>query len=81
MLSITDNRKIARKKVQFADLPIGTLYEDKDGVICIKTNSHDIDGTYGSCIALINDEWRYDEEHYDSEVIVLEATVVLNGYK
>ena len=68
--------------VQFQDLAVGDVYEDDDGIICIKTSDDDYgDSPYGKCIAFVDDEWREEDEHRGTYVKPLEATVTLHGYK
>lgn len=77
-----DNRFKIETTVQFDSLDVGDVYEDEDGIICIKTSGNYYDDShYGKCIALVNGEWREEEEHRDSYVKPLEATITLYGYK
>ena len=57
-----ENRIKIEATIQFQDLPVGEVYEDDDGVICIKTSGDDCgDSPYGKCISFINDEWVEEE--------------------
>lgn len=77
-----DNRIKIEATVQFKDLAVGDVYEDKDGVVCIKTSDDNYgDSPYGKCISFVDDEWREEEEHGATYVKPLEATMILNGYK
>lgn len=68
--------------IQFKDLAVGDVYEDDEGIICIKTSNENYGGSpYGKCIALINDKWSEEEEHEANYVKPLEATITLHGYK
>lgn len=68
--------------VQFQDLAVGDVYEDSEGIICIKTSDEDYcDCSYGRCIAFVEEEWREEVEHKEAYVKPLEATVTLHGYK
>ena len=68
--------------VQFQDLAVGDVYENKEGVICIKTSDDDYgDTAYGKCIAFVYNEWREDEEHRGALVKPIDATIILHGYK
>jgi hypothetical protein len=77
-----DNRIKIEATVQFQDLAVGDVYEDDEGVICIKTSGDDYgDSPYGKCIAFVNDEWCEEDEHRGTYVKPLEATITLHGYK
>ena len=77
-----DNRIKIEATVQFQDLAVGDVYEDDEGVICIKTSNDDYgDSPYGKCIAFVNDEWNEEDEHRGTYVKPLEATMTLHGYK
>ena len=77
-----ENRIKIEATVQFQDLVVGDAYEDKDGIICIKTSDDNYgDSLYGRCIAFIDEEWKEDEEHRATYVKPLEATITLYGYK
>jgi len=76
-----DNRIQIEKAVQFQHLAIGDVYEDDEGVICIKTSDGYENSPYGKCIIFVDNEWREDEEHRGTYVKPVEATVTLHGYK
>ena len=77
-----DNRIKIEATVQFQDLAVGDVYEDSDGIICIKTSDDDYgDSPYGKCIAFVSDEWREEDEHRGTSVKPLDATIILHGYK
>ena len=77
-----DNRIKIEATVQFQDLAVGDVYEDYEGVVCIKTSDDDYgDSPYGKCIAFVDGEWREEDEHRGAYVKPLEATVTLHGYK
>ena len=77
-----ENKIKIEATVQFQDLAVGEAYEDKDGVVCIKTSDDDYgDSPYGRCIAFVNDEWREEDEHREAYVKPLEATITIYGYK
>lgn len=73
---VNDKRERIRKGTLFSEIDIGTVYEDKDGVICIKT-SHADTSEQTNCIALIGKDWREDEQNLDDTVypIVCELTL------
>ena len=82
MLKVVDERKVAKTTVDFADLPIGAVYEDKEGIICIKVNHECSDSSsYGQCLACINDDWELEEEHHSSKVTPVSAKLTIMGYK
>ena len=77
-----DNRIKIEATVQFQNLAVGDVYEDDEGIICIKTSGDDYGDTpYGKCIAFINGEWTEEEEHRGTYVKPIEATITLHGYK
>lgn len=77
-----DNRIKIEATVQFQDLAVGDVYEDDEGIVCIKTSDDNYgDSPYGKCIAFVDDEWREEEEHRGTYVKPLEATITLYGYK
>ena len=76
-----DNRIKIKATVQFQHLAIGDVYEDDEGVICIKTGDDYESSPYGKCIAFVNDEWTEGDEHKGTYVKPLEATMTLHGYK
>ena len=68
--------------VRFQDLAVGDVYEDGEGLICIKTGDDDYGDTpYGKCVAFFGSEWREDEEHRGALVKPIDATITLHGYK
>lgn len=77
-----DNRIKNETTVQFQDLAVGDVYEDDEGIICIKTSDNNYgDSPYGKCISFVEDEWREEEEHRATSVKPLEATITIHGYK
>ena len=77
-----DNRIQVKASVQFQYLNIGDVYEDDDGIICIKTSDDTIAGVpYGKCIAFVDNIWEEEEEHIGTYVKPIEATMTLHGYK
>ena len=77
-----ENRIKTEATIQFQDLAVGDVYEDGEGIICIKTSDDNYgDSPYGKCIAFILDEWTEEEEHRATYVKPLEATITLYGYK
>jgi hypothetical protein len=76
-----DNHIQVKASVQFQNLAIGDVYEDNEGIVCIKTSDDYEDSPYGKCIAFVDGRWNEEEEHRGTYVIPLEATVTLHGYK
>ena len=77
-----DNRIKIEATVQFQDLAVGYVYEDDEGIICIKTSEDNYgDSPYGKCLAFINGEWQEGDEHRGTYVKPLEASITLHGYK
>ena len=75
-MNILDKRERVRNTVEFRDLDIGNVYEDEEGVICIKTSYAD-DGGENNCIAFQKGDW--DAYHQDpcSKVVRIEADLNL----
>ena len=63
-MDINDKRVMA-DLVEFSELKIGDVYEDRDGVICIKTHEDDISH---NCICLVCGEWEANLESLGAEV-------------
>lgn len=75
-MKVVDNRK--NKEMKTVDeLPLGMAYLDRDGILCIKTRES-LDG-YCSCLAYVDEEWRYDEEYASVEVIPITTTLTIEG--
>lgn len=73
MLTIKDTRA-KNNKVNFADLPIGQVYEDKEGVICIKTYNDECED---NCICFLKDGWEASIEGTTTKVTPLKATLLI----
>ena len=73
MMTIKDTRA-KNNVVNFVDLPIGHAYEDKEGVICIKTNT---DGCEENCICFIRGEWEANTEGLTTKVVPLKTTLLI----
>ena len=72
-MKVNDKRAKPIPKVNFADLPIGQAYEDKDGIFCIKTD--DNDGEFNNCIYYIRGVWESDCEMASALVTPLIVTL------
>lgn len=72
-MTIRDTRA-QHNKVNFEDLPIGQVYEDAEGVICIKTYDGE---TQDNCICCIRGEWEASTEGVTTKVIPLKTTLVI----
>lgn len=72
MLTIENKRKTP-SYVTFADIPVGTVYEDAEGGVCIKvSNTHTFwCNIYG--------EWNYTPENPIEAVMPLKAKLVVEG--
>lgn len=71
-MDVNDKRVKHEANVFFEELEIGQVYEDKDGVICIKTS----DSTIGdNCICFMGEEWEASVESPATRVIPLVATL------
>ena len=72
---VNDRRKLVGGTT-FVNLEIGDVYEDSEGVICIKTSDNDIDT---NCICYVNDEWEENCEGVNAKVFPLRATISIEG--
>lgn len=73
MLTI-ERKKKAPSYAIFADVPIGTVYEDAVGNICIK-----ITEARSFCYYVHDDEWRHSSENASAMVVPLKAKLVVEG--
>ena len=73
MMTIKDTRT-TNNKANFRDLPIGQVYEDTDGVICIKTSDRELDE---NCIGFINGQWESSLEDATTKVTPLKTTLTI----
>lgn len=60
--------------VPFKDLEVGQAYEDKFGVLCIKTAENELNADI-NCICFVNGIWESNQEEFDTEVIPLVTTL------
>ena len=74
---INDKRERIRKGSLFSEIDVGTVYEDKDSVICIKTSCAADTSEQTNCIALIGDKWREDEQDLDDTVYPIVCELIL----
>ena len=72
-MDVNDKRN-KREKVLFKDLEVGQAYEDKEGVLCIKTAENDL-GADINCICFIRDVWESNLEGLDTKVTPLVTTL------
>lgn len=72
-LKVNDKRTASKKRITFADLSVGEVFEDGDNFLCIKT-----DGSH--CICL-NDMDLWDTALCDADeaVFPLRATLTIEG--
>ena len=73
MMAIKDTRA-KNNQVNFEDLPIGQVYEDADGIICIKTYNNENEN---NCICFISGEWEGHIEGVTTKVIPLKTTLLI----
>lgn len=73
VLNVNDKRTASKKRITFADLSVGEVFEDEDNFLCIK-----IDGSH--CIYL-NDMDLWDAVLCDTDeaVFPLRATLTIEG--
>ena len=73
MLNVKDMRTASKKRVTFADLSIGEVFEDEDNLPCIK-----IDSTH--CLYMNEDDiWDTATCYADGAVYPLRATLTIEG--
>lgn len=73
---VNDRRKLVGGTT-FDKLKIGDVYEDSEGVICIKTS--DVNLADNNCICYVNDEWEENYEGQGAKVFPLRATISVEG--
>ena len=71
-MNVNDKRVKYEANVFFEELSIGQVYEDRDGVLCIKTNDNDNEN---NCICFVCGEWEANCECLATTVIPLTATL------
>lgn len=71
-MNVNDKRMKDKSKISFEELDVGQVYEDKDGVLCIKTSLSEIDD---NCICFVNGNWEANLESLGSMIIPLTATL------
>ena len=71
-MKVNDKRVKHEANVFFEKLKIGQVYEDRDGVLCIKT-SDSINGY--NCICFLGEDWKASFESLTARVIPLVATL------
>ena len=73
MMTIKDTRA-KNSTVTFEKLSIGQVYEDAEGIICIKTNDIGFDD---NCISCVNGAWESGTETLSTKVIPLKTTLLI----
>lgn len=73
MMVVKDTRA-KNNKANFADLPIGSVYEDAEGIICIKTSDAEYED---NCICFVRDGWEVNTEGVTTKVIPLKTTLLI----
>ena len=71
---IIKDTRAKNNKVSFEDLPVGQVYEDAEGVICIKTFNGE---TEDNCICHFAGAWEASTESALTKVIPLKTTLVI----
>lgn len=72
-LNVNDKRTASKKRVTFADLSIGEVFEDEENFLCIKT-----DGIH--CLYMRDDDtWDTAVCDVDDAVFPLRATLTIEG--
>lgn len=71
-MNVKDKRVKHEANAFFGDLKIGQAYEDRDGVLCIKTKDTDCED---NCICFVGEEWEANLESLTARVIPLVTTL------
>ena len=71
-MKVNDKRVKYEEKAVFEALKIGQAYEDRDGVLCIKTNNNDCED---NCICFVNGKWEANFESIATRVTPLVVTL------
>lgn len=79
MIKVIDERKERKTCNLFNSLPIGAIYADARGIVCIKTSACNGEGI-GKCIYFISDTWREAEATADEPAFELNAEIKIQGY-
>ena len=74
-MNVNDKRVKHEEGVPFEELKIGQVYEDGDGVLCIKTSN---DACKDNCICFVNEKWDSNIESFAARVTPLVATLEIN---
>lgn len=73
MMTIKDTRA-KNNWVNFEDLPVGQVYEDKEGIICIKI----YDGySENNCMSFVEGKWESAVEGSVTKVLPLKTTLLI----
>ena len=75
-MDVKDKRVAREAGVPFGDLSIGQVYEDRDGVLCIKTENSPYSN---NCICFNAEGWECNHENLTQRVIPLTATLEIEG--
>ena len=73
MMTIKDTRA-KNVLVSFEDLSVGQVYEDKDGIICIKTCD---EYSENNCISFVMGKWESAVEGSVTKVFPLKTTLLI----
>lgn len=71
---IVNDKRNKQERVPFEILDVGQAYEDRFGVLCIKTAENDV-GADINCICFVNDAWESNQEGLGTLVTPLTATL------
>ena len=75
-MTVTDKREKVRNKILFRNLDIGDVYEDEEGLICIKT-THADEYNDPNCIAFQKGDWEAYHQDLNSEVVKIATDLIL----
>ena len=75
-MNVNDKRQSTKNKVEFRELSLGSVYEDEEGIICIKTSYSDDHGEE-NCIAYKDYGWDAYHQNIHSKVVKIEADLKL----
>jgi hypothetical protein len=71
-MKVNDTRVKHNAVVLFKELKVGQAYEDKEGILCIKTHRDD---DQDNCICFIEEQWEPTFEIPDTKVTPLTTTL------
>jgi len=75
-MELVDKRVYEEERKYFNELPLGTVYADSQGKICIKTDNGDY---HPNCLYFCDNQWKSGNEDIDEVVTVLNAKLIIEN--